>query len=75
MTRKVLIISVVVLISLVFVTGCENDAQTGSLIGTGAGAALGQAIGHDTKSTLIGAGVGAVGGYVVGNERDKKASE
>ena len=51
-------------------TGC-NDAQAGSLIGAGAGALAGQAIGGDTEGTLIGAGVGAVAGYIVGNESDK----
>ena len=63
---------VVVSVGLVFVSGCESDAQTGALIGTAAGAGIGQAIGHDTGSTLIGAGVGAGAGYMIGNEQDKK---
>lgn len=63
---------VVVSLGLALVTGCESDAQTGALVGTAAGAGIGQAIGHDTKSTLIGAGVGAAGGYMLGNEGDKK---
>lgn len=63
---------VVVSLGLALVTGCESDAQTGALIGTAAGAGIGQAIGHDTESTLIGAGVGAAGGYMIGNEQDKK---
>jgi len=60
---------------LMFSAGCENDAQTGALLGTAIGAGAGQAIGRDTKSTLIGAGVGAAGGYIVGNERDKKKAQ
>jgi uncharacterized protein YcfJ len=52
--------------------GCESDAQTGALIGTGVGVVAGQAIGHDTKSTLIGAGTGAAAGYMLGNEQDKQ---
>lgn len=56
-------------------SGCETDAQTGSLLGAGIGAAAGQAIGGNTEGTLIGAGAGAVGGYIVGNERDKKAND
>ena len=56
---------------LAFVVGCESDAQTGALIGTGVGALAGQAIGGDTKGTLIGAAVGGGAGYMIGNERDK----
>ena len=74
MAKKLIIILMVAAVSLglVFVGGCQNDAQTGALIGTGIGAIAGQAIGGDTESTLIGAGVGAVGGYIIGNESDKK---
>ena len=74
MVKGLLIISMVVAVSLglVFVAGCESDAQTGALIGTVIGAGAGQAIGGDTEATLIGAGVGAVGGYIIGNESDKK---
>jgi hypothetical protein len=73
MAKGFVIILMVVAVSLglVFAAGCESDAQTGALIGTGVGALAGQAIGSDTESTLIGAGVGAVGGYMIGNERDK----
>ncbi len=65
----------VVGIGLAFTCGCESDAQTGALIGTGAGAGIGQAIGHNTGSTLIGAGVGAGAGYMIGNESDKKKTK
>ena len=63
---------VAVSLGLALVAGCESDAQTGALIGTGVGAIAGQAIGGDTEGTLIGAGVGAAGGYIIGNEQDKK---
>ena len=63
---------VVVSLGLTFVVGCESDAQTGALIGTAAGAGIGQAIGRDTKSTLIGAAVGGGAGYMIGSEADKK---
>lgn len=59
------------LVSLVFLVGCESDAQTGALVGTIAGAGIGQLAGGDTKATLIGAGVGAGAGYVVGSVSDK----
>jgi uncharacterized protein YcfJ len=60
---------------LAFTCGCESDAQTGALIGTAAGAGVGQAIGRDTGSTLIGAGVGGGAGYIIGNEQDKKKTQ
>ncbi|MFA5240274.1 MAG: YMGG-like glycine zipper-containing protein [Phycisphaerae bacterium] len=65
----------VVALGLAFVCGCESDAQTGALIGTGAGAGIGQAIGHNTQSTLIGAAVGGGAGYMIGNESDKKKTK
>ncbi len=68
----IILMAVAVSVGLVFVIGCESDAQTGALLGTGVGALAGQAIGGDTKSTLIGAGVGAAGGYMIGSEADKK---
>ena len=75
MNKGLGIIFVVIAVALVFVVGCESDAQTGALLGTAAGAGIGQAIGHDTGSTLIGAGVGAAAGYMLGNEGDKKKAE
>ena len=74
MAKKMITILLLVAVSLglVFVAGCESDAQTGALIGAGVGALAGQAIGGDTEGTLIGAGVGAAGGYIIGNEQDKK---
>ena len=66
---------IAVVLNLAFITGCQNDAQTGAAIGTAAGAGIGQAAGGDTESTLIGAGVGGVIGYVVGNESDKKKAK
>lgn len=53
------------------VAGCETSEQnqragTGALIGAGAGALAGQALGRDTKSTLVGAAGGALLGAAVG---------
>jgi hypothetical protein len=58
-------------VGALFAVGCQNDAQSGGLLGAGIGALAGQALGGDTEATLIGAGVGAGAGYVVGNESDK----
>ncbi len=66
------LVAAVVSAGLLFSLGCESDAQTGALIGTAAGAGIGQAIGRDTGSTLIGAAVGGGAGYMIGGERDKK---
>ncbi len=59
----IILLTIAVGLGLAFVAGCESDAQTGALIGTGVGALAGQAIGSDTESTLIGAGAGAIGDY------------
>jgi len=73
MTKQLTIILLVTAVGLgLFVTGCENEAQSSSVIGTLAGAGIGQLAGGDTESTLIGAAVGAGAGYIFGNESDKK---
>lgn len=65
------LLTLAIAISLIFVGGCETKAQSGALIGAGAGALAGQAIGHNTTGTLIGAGAGAVGGLLIGHAMDK----
>jgi hypothetical protein len=67
-----ILMAVVVSVGLVFTAGCESDAQTGALLGTAAGAGIGQLAGGDTKSTLIGAAIGGGAGYMLGSEGDKK---
>jgi hypothetical protein len=71
----IMLMTVVMSLGMTFVCGCESDAQTGALIGTAAGAGIGQAIGHNTEGTLIGAGVGGGAGYMIGNEGDKKKTK
>ncbi|MBN2513451.1 MAG: glycine zipper 2TM domain-containing protein [Sedimentisphaerales bacterium] len=65
--------------SSVLISGCEKKWQSGTLIGAGAGAAIGQAAGGNTEGTLIGAGVGALAGGLIGGAMDssdaKKADE
>ena len=77
MSKQLVTLSTVAVVSvaLVFIAGCESDAQTGAGIGGLLGAGAGQLIGGDTESTLIGAGIGAGAGYMVGNERDKKKTK
>jgi len=77
MAKQFVTISVAVLVSvaLAFLAGCESDAQTGALVGTAAGAGIGQLAGGSTEATLIGAAIGGGAGYMVGNERDKKKTK
>jgi outer membrane lipoprotein SlyB len=74
MVKDIVTILITVLIGLVliFIVGCESDAQTGAALGTLAGAGIGQIAGRDTQSTLIGAAVGGTAGYMLGNESDKR---
>jgi hypothetical protein len=55
-----------------FLVGCETQAQSGALIGTGVGAGVGALAGGSAESTLIGGAVGGGAGYIIGNEADKK---
>jgi len=57
---------------LIALTGCASKAENGALIGAGAGALLGQAIGGNTGATVIGAGVGAIAGASIGDNEDRK---
>jgi hypothetical protein len=47
------------------------NTQKGALIGAGAGALIGQAIGHNTAGTLIGLAAGTILGGLVGNAVDQ----
>ena len=71
---KILMV-VTVSLSMVFIAGCESNAQTGSAVGALTGAGIGQLAGGDTESTLIGAAVGGGIGYMLGNEGDKKKAQ
>ena len=74
MNRTMVNCAVIVLMSatLLALTGCQSDAGTGALIGTGVGAGVGALAGGGTEGTLIGAAVGGGAGYMLGNEGDKK---
>jgi len=57
-------------VAAIGMTGCaETRAEKGALIGAGGGALLGQAIGHDTKSTMIGAALGGSGDRGLSGQR------
>jgi len=77
MIKDIVTILITVLIGLVliFIAGCESDAQTGAVLGSLAGAGIGQIAGRNTESTLIGAAVGGTAGYMLGNESDRKKTQ
>lgn len=51
--------------------GTRDNRATGATVGALGGAAAGQLIGGDSRSTLIGAGLGAATGAVIGNQQDR----
>jgi hypothetical protein len=65
MKKQIRIIALLLLPS--FFAGCATTDMNNEVLGAGGGAAigalLGQAIGHDTKSTIIGAAIGAAIGW------------
>lgn len=69
--KKYFIFSV---LSVILLSGCSNVGSNtigSTTVGAGAGALLGQAIGHDTGATLLGAGIGAAAGALVGSVQDQ----
>ena len=64
------ILTLVLAVSLLSLSGCATKSRTGALIGAGVGTAAGYAIGG-TKAAVIGAAAGGAGGYMIGNEMDK----
>ncbi|HET6605156.1 MAG TPA: hypothetical protein VFG62_00720 [Rhodopila sp.] len=60
-------------------TACQNNEQTGALLGTGGGAlvggVLGNVIGHSTAATVIGATVGGGIGYFAGSAIGRNLDE
>lgn len=77
MVKNLVTIMVIVALSLgsMFIIGCQNDAQTGTVVGALAGATIGQLAGGDTEATLIGGAVGGTAGYLLGNEGDKEKAQ
>lgn len=63
--------------AMLFTTACATvprdryNTQKGALIGAGAGALLGQAIGRNSGGTLLGAGIGTLVGAIIGNAEDQ----
>jgi hypothetical protein len=74
--KKVILLAIILTMSASLVS-CAHyppdryNTQKGALIGAGAGALLGQAIGRNTGGTLIGLAAGTVLGGLVGNAVDQ----
>jgi uncharacterized membrane protein len=52
--------------------GTRDNRATGATVGALGGAAVGNLVGGDSRSTLIGAGVGTAAGALIGNEQDNR---
>ena len=77
--QLIVMVAVVGVCGLLFLSGCESDAQSGALLGGAAGAGIGAIAGHQSgkagEGALIGGAVGAGAGYLLGNEKDKKKTQ
>ncbi len=69
------IIAVAGLITVGFTSGCENEAQTDALIGTGLGVGIAAVTGGEGSDLLVGGAIGGGAGYILGNEADKKKAQ
>jgi uncharacterized protein YqfA (UPF0365 family) len=72
MRDTLLVLTIIIFGVSIYLTGCENKAQTGAGLGALIGAGIGQAAGEDTESTLIGAAIGAGAGYIIGSQQENK---
>jgi len=81
---KLQILSLALAVLAIVLAGCEypngdpNYTGSGALVGGGAGAVTGAAIGgerHGGEDALIGAAVGAVAGGLIGNSMDRQQQE
>lgn len=70
MTKGRTTIAVAAMVLMLPLIGCtasqEQRAATGGVVGAGAGALAGQALGRNTRSTVIGAAGGAIAGATIG---------
>ena len=69
-------VAAVAVFSLLPMTGCQNNTQTGAALGTGVGALAGTVVGHQVghkgAGALIGGLAGGLTGAAVGNAQDAK---
>lgn len=65
----------VALASCTYIDGTPNQPATGAIIGGVTGAAIGNAIGEDTRSTVIGGAIGAAVGGTIGANMARQERE
>lgn len=63
-----LVLAISLIVSLAGVANANDRGVNGLIIGSGAGALMGQAVGRNVESTIIGATVGGIIGAVIGAE-------
>ena len=68
--RLVIVLLIFLCVSLPFMNGCANNAQTGAAIGGIGGVVIGAVTGGG-GGAVVGGLIGAGGGYIIGNEADK----
>lgn len=69
MKRLLVILSAIAMFSIEVQQASAHDGSLGGLIlGTGSGAIVGHAIGHNAESTIVGATLGGILGVIVCNE-------
>ena len=72
--HRLLRMSLVALLAVPLLSGCQNMAQQGAGVGALGGGLAGSLLGNSKdrgRNALIGAAVGGLVGYAVGNEMDK----
>jgi outer membrane protein OmpA-like peptidoglycan-associated protein len=76
-----IIVTLTLALGIGWLTGCEGmnrtqkGALTGTAVGAGIGALLGQKSGHAGRGALIGGAVGVLSGGLIGNYMDRQAQE
>jgi hypothetical protein len=70
-----LVITLFLIVSLANTASANDRGVNGLIIGGGAGAIMGQAVGRNVESTIIGATVGGIIGAVIGAESSHRYQE
>ncbi len=71
-TAKIVLAAIVLLFTITTGAEANNRGVDGLIIGSGAGAIMGQAIGRNAEATIIGATVGGILGAVIGAESGQR---
>jgi len=69
------IIAVAGLVAVGFISGCDSEAKTDALIGTGLGVGIAAITGGEGSDLLVGGAIGGGAGYILGSEADKKKAQ